>query len=203
MDFTHNTNKLRWLLYTLVIRDKQRSWVPETHMLTAWEDSDIVAAELQAIKRWCHNQWHLHYMLTDDSADEQSAVQKTFLGLSAGELEISHLLCKQEHLFGEILADEEIWNCFVFMFEDCSFEIYEGMGVTYSSKELQEEIEAPAKQRLEVTGPIWKMGVEELLEKLSELPMAWVEGTDSQLRAEGATESQLEERRQGREVPGA
>ena len=47
------------------------------------------------------------------------------------------------------------------------------------------------------------MGVEELLGKLPELPMAWVEGTDSQLRAEGATESQLEERRRGREVPGA
>ena len=47
------------------------------------------------------------------------------------------------------------------------------------------------------------MGVEELLGSLPELPMAWVEGTDSQLRAEGATESQLEERRRGREMPGA
>ena len=58
---------------------------------------------------------------------------------------------QQEHLFGEVLADEEVWNRFVFMFEDCGFEIYEGMGVTYSSKELQEEIGAPAKRRLEVS----------------------------------------------------
>ncbi len=89
------------------------SWVPGAHMLTAREDSDICATGLRTvnllpctvtiltvlqIKRWCHNQWHLRYMLTDDSAGEQSAVQKAFPGLSAGETEVSHLLCKVHSL---------------------------------------------------------------------------------------------------------
>ena len=46
-----------------------------------------------------------------------------------------------------------------------------------------------------VTGPIRKMGVTEVLGNLPELPLKWIEATDSQLRAEGATESQVEERR--------
>ena len=33
-------------------------------------------------------------MLTDDSADEQCAVQKVFQGLEADEQKVSHLLCK-------------------------------------------------------------------------------------------------------------
>ena len=88
--------------------------MPGAHMLTAREDSDIVTAGLQTvsfypfgdytnnstlqIKRWCHNRWHLHYILTDDSAGEQSAVRKAFPGLSAGELEVTHLLCKVHSL---------------------------------------------------------------------------------------------------------
>ena len=51
-----------------------------------------------------------------------------------------------------------------------------------------------------VTGPIRKMGITEALGSLPEIPWAWVEATDSQLRAEGATESQLEERRQERQT---
>ncbi|MCJ1304435.1 hypothetical protein MMC08_007247 [Hypocenomyce scalaris] len=47
------------------------------------------------------------------------------------------------------------------------------------------------------------MGVKKLLGALSELLMIWVEGTDSQLQADGVTESQLEERRQAREMPEA
>ncbi|SLM33896.1 MULE transposase domain, partial [Lasallia pustulata] len=94
MDSTHKTNKLRWFLYTLMVRDEHGSWIPGAHILTAREDSDIVATGLKTIKRWCHNQWHLRYMLTDDSAGEQSAVRKAFPGLSAGEMEVSHLLCK-------------------------------------------------------------------------------------------------------------
>ena len=59
----------------------------------------------------------------------------------------------QEHLFGGVLEDEEVWDDYAFMFEDCGFEIYEGMEVTYSTKELGEEIGAPARQRLEVSLP--------------------------------------------------
>ena len=65
-----------------------------------------------------------------------------------------HLPCahmwQQEHLFGGILEDEAVWDDYAFMFEDCGLEIYEGMEVTYSTKELGEEIGAPARRRLEV-----------------------------------------------------
>ena len=49
MNFTHNINKLQWLLYTLMICNEQKSWISETHILTAWENSDIVTAELQTV----------------------------------------------------------------------------------------------------------------------------------------------------------
>ncbi len=47
-----------------------------------------------------------------------------------------------------------------------------------------------------VTGPIQKAEVEELLGAIPDIPWQWVEATDSQLRADGATESQLKERRE-------
>ena len=43
MDCTQQTNKLSWLLYTLMVRDEYGSWIPGAHMMTAREDSDIVA----------------------------------------------------------------------------------------------------------------------------------------------------------------
>jgi len=46
MDSTHNTNQMGWLLYNLMIRNEQGDWVPGAHILTAREDSDIVAAGL-------------------------------------------------------------------------------------------------------------------------------------------------------------
>ena len=60
----------------------------------------------------------------------------------------------QENWFGGVLSDEKVWDQFAFMFEEAGFEIYEGMGVTYSTKELLEEFGAPAKRRLEVSGLI-------------------------------------------------
>ena len=60
-----------------------------------------------------------------------------------------HLPCAhmwhQEHLFGGVLENEEVWDEYTFMFEDCGLEIYKGMEVTYSTKELGEEIGAPAR----------------------------------------------------------
>ena len=52
-----------------------------------------------------------------------------------------------------------------------------------------------------MTGPIQKQGLEEALGELPDIPWKWVEATDSQLRAEGATESQLVDRR--REMVGS
>ena len=68
-----------------------------------------------------------------------------------------HLLCAhiwhQEHLFGGFLEDEKVWDDYTFMFKDCGFEIYEGIEVTYSAKELGEELGAPARRRLQVSLP--------------------------------------------------
>ncbi len=47
-----------------------------------------------------------------------------------------------------------------------------------------------------VTGPIQKAEVKELLGAISDVPWQWVKATDLQLRADGATESQLKERRE-------
>lgn len=49
MDSTHQTNKLSWLLYTLMVRDEYGSWIPGAHMMTAREDSDIVAIGLRQV----------------------------------------------------------------------------------------------------------------------------------------------------------
>jgi len=49
MNVIYCINKLRWLLYTLMIQDKKESWVFETHMLTAEKNSDIVMTELLQI----------------------------------------------------------------------------------------------------------------------------------------------------------
>lgn len=52
-----------------------------------------------------------------------------------------------------------------------------------------------------MTGPIQKQGLEEALGELPDIPWEWVEATDSQLRAEGAPEFLLVDRR--REMMGS
>ena len=42
MDATYCTNEMRWLLYTLMVRDEQGKWIPGAHILTAKEDSDVL-----------------------------------------------------------------------------------------------------------------------------------------------------------------
>jgi hypothetical protein len=108
MDSTHNTNYLGWFLYTLMARDECGIWIPTAHILTAREDSDIVAEGLRVVKRWC-GRWLLRYMLTDDSAGEQCAVQKAFRGLIDGELEPTHLLCRvhSERTLNRTLAGDK------------------------------------------------------------------------------------------------
>ena len=50
-------------------------------------------------------------------------------------------------------------------------------------------------------GSIRKQGLEEALGELPDIPWKWIEQTESQLRADGATESQLLDRR--RELAGS
>ncbi|KAL1973573.1 hypothetical protein VTN31DRAFT_6208 [Thermomyces dupontii] len=70
MDSMHNTNKLRWHLFSLIVRAECGNWIPAAHSLTAKLDSDIVASALQQVRLWCegHGGWALKYMLTDDPA---------------------------------------------------------------------------------------------------------------------------------------
>lgn len=65
LDATHNTNKLKWLLYTAMVRDEQGSWIPVAHLLASGEDSAILASALVQIKQWCQGSWLLRYILTD------------------------------------------------------------------------------------------------------------------------------------------
>jgi hypothetical protein len=58
-------------------------------------------------------------------------------------------LWHQELTFGAVFT-EHTWERWAFMFEDCGFEIYESMGVTYLNREIYEEVGAPARRRLEV-----------------------------------------------------
>ncbi len=49
MDSNHQTNKLSGLLYILIVRDEYDSWIPGAYMITAREDSDIVAVGLRQV----------------------------------------------------------------------------------------------------------------------------------------------------------
>ena len=93
MNSTHNTNQLKWKLFTLMIRDECGSWIPGAHMLSSNEDGDIIGEFLRQIKRWSRA-WRLRYIITDDSAAEQRGVSLAFRGLIDGEMEVTHLLCR-------------------------------------------------------------------------------------------------------------
>ncbi|MCJ1345134.1 hypothetical protein MMC31_003339 [Peltigera leucophlebia] len=80
MDATHNTNRLHWKLFTVMIRHEYGNWIPGAHMLCEHEDGDIIAAFLATLRRWCGGEggWQPRYFVTDDSAAEQRAVGLAF-----------------------------------------------------------------------------------------------------------------------------
>lgn len=93
MDSTHDSNSLKWKLFSLMVRDEHACWWPCAHMLSSNEDGDIIEAFLICVKNWCRR-WIPRYAITDDSAAEQRAVRLAFRGLDAGEQEVSHFLCR-------------------------------------------------------------------------------------------------------------
>lgn len=95
MDSAHNTNLLKCKIFTMMIRDEYASWMPGAHMLASNEDDDIIEAFLCQIKTWCRDSWMLCYIITNNSAAGQQAVSLTFRGLIAGEMEVSHFLCRK------------------------------------------------------------------------------------------------------------
>jgi hypothetical protein len=74
-----------------MVWNEYNSWIPRAFMLHDRQDSEILAAGTRQVKHWCGNSW-LH-TLTDDSADEQAAMEKAWSGLEAGEQEITYLPC--------------------------------------------------------------------------------------------------------------
>ena len=97
MDSTHHTNGLKWFLFTVMVRDESAKWVPCAHMLSEYEDGDIIREFLKVIRRWSggHEGWRLRYFITDDSAAEQRGVREAFLGLAEGATEVDHFLCRK------------------------------------------------------------------------------------------------------------
>jgi hypothetical protein len=80
MDSTHDTNWLRWQLYTVIVRDSTGSKIPCAHFLTEKEDGDIIASCIRQLKEWCGGAggWQPRYYLTDDSTTEQKAVRNAW-----------------------------------------------------------------------------------------------------------------------------
>lgn len=96
MDSTHDTNRLRWYLFTLLVRDRYGSWRPGGHFLTQTQHSPIIQACLTAITELIPS-FNPAYMVNDDSAAEQKSY-RCFDNLSSRP---SSLLC-QYHWFQAI-----------------------------------------------------------------------------------------------------
>ena len=146
MDSTHHTNHLKWKLFTLMIRDECGSWIPGGHMLASNEDGDIIAEFLRQIKQWCKGCWRLRYIITDDSAAEQRGVSLAFLGLIAGEMKISHFLCRthSERTLNRKLTDAACKNAKKHLYDALYFRKTE-MGCDDSIKKAMKS--APACKR--------------------------------------------------------
>jgi hypothetical protein len=75
-----------------LVRDEQGAWIPAAHYVAERENWETLSEALRCFKTW-YPGWTPRYVMTDDSSIEQKAVKLAFLGLSAGEQEVSHLLC--------------------------------------------------------------------------------------------------------------
>ena len=58
-----------------------------------------------------------------------------------------------ERLFRGLFSDKTR-DTYAFIFEECGFELYESVATTFSTKELYEEVAAPAKRRLRMSYPL-------------------------------------------------
>ncbi|KAL2047152.1 hypothetical protein N7G274_001171 [Stereocaulon virgatum] len=97
MDSAHHTNSLKWFLFTVMVRDESGKWIPCAHMLSQYEDGDIIREFLKVIRRWSGGPegWRLRYFITGDSAAEQRGVRGAFQGSKEGTTEVSHFLCRK------------------------------------------------------------------------------------------------------------
>ena len=77
MDSTHKTNKWRWRLFTLTVRDKYGSYLPAAQFLIDREIGDNVADALRVLQE-LEPGWSPLYFVTDDSQIEQNGIDDAF-----------------------------------------------------------------------------------------------------------------------------
>ena len=92
-DATHKLNQWGHNMFSFLVRNEYNIWIPTAHLVVERENGEIIAEGLKHIKHWCAGKWQPRYVLTDNSAIEQRAIRLAFPGLTAGELEVEHLLC--------------------------------------------------------------------------------------------------------------
>jgi len=91
-DSTHDTNKWRWRLFTLYIRDSVGCWDVGGHIFVSNEDSATVSTGLKLIRRMA-SRWQPRYMLCDQSSIEANGISVAFPGIRAGEQDCDVILC--------------------------------------------------------------------------------------------------------------
>jgi len=55
MDATHYTNEMRWLLYTLMVRNKEGNWIPDAYILTAKKNSNVLKFGIKQVSIFSPN----------------------------------------------------------------------------------------------------------------------------------------------------
>lgn len=96
---THKTNLRGWKLFTLMVRDSNASWRPTGHVLCQTESTAMISECLKAFRdltlRYSRQKssWQPRYLLTGDSASEQTAVASTFL-----HSDTEYLLCQTQFI---------------------------------------------------------------------------------------------------------
>ena len=88
LDSTHNTNHLRWYLFTLLVRDRCGRWRPGAHFLAETQHAAIIEGCIRAVRDVVPS-FSPKYVVNDDSAAEQKAVRD----FSASEAQ--SLLCQK------------------------------------------------------------------------------------------------------------
>ena len=98
LDLMYKINHLKQPLYTFQVRNPGGTFLPVTYLLTDGEDSNILVATIQQIKKAYNKKRHKisyqqpQYFFTDNSAAEQLAIKKAFHGTYKNEDEVIHLL---------------------------------------------------------------------------------------------------------------
>ena len=98
MDSTHKTNRHKWPLFTILVRDHVGSWIPCAFFISQYQNATVIEACLRVIISWCDYQWPLRYMLTDDDAAEQLAVKNAFGVFHDQQPVVISLLCQKHSL---------------------------------------------------------------------------------------------------------